>query len=160
MDASVFRPGDRGPAGLQESAASRRSPGGGLDRDDQCSPGRADAQERLQFTYSFYKPSDFPANWEQNGSLADAALSLASLSWLTTMALKAKRFGSVTSGQALLFTVRRESALYRRDKQPRVGIPGDNAGRDAIMGSCFTAQREDLYAKSTQVYGCSLIGPK
>jgi hypothetical protein len=102
----------------------------------------------------FYKPSNFPDNWEQT----DLWHSAAEIPGVTVMAdsdgVEAKRFGSATSGQALLYGPEGDLQFTGGITASR-GHSGDNAGRDAITDLLQNGKSD---AKSTLVYGCSLNG--
>jgi hypothetical protein len=114
----------------------------------------AHCQGKVSVYVLFYKPSDFPANWEQT----DLWHSAAAIPGVTVLSdndgVEAKRFGSVTSGQALLYGTE-GNLLFTGGITASRGHSGDNAGRDAITALLLNGKSDE---KSTQVYGCSLIG--
>jgi len=89
-DASVFVQAIEARAGLQDRLHRGGLLAGGWIGNDQLLTLAEPMRKSGYSLRTLYKPSDFPANWEQTDLWHDAAVSLASLSWLTTMALKQK----------------------------------------------------------------------
>jgi hypothetical protein len=114
----------------------------------------ARAQVRPKTYVVFLKPSSMPDGWEKTG-LWTAAEALPD----TTIVRdddgrEAERFGTVTSGQTLLYDAR-GSLLFSGGITGARGHAGDNAGRAAIVDLINQASAATT---STKVFGCSLFG--
>jgi len=112
----------------------------------------AHCQGKVSVYILFFKPSGFPDNWEQTDLWHSAAV----IPGVTVLAdndgVEAQRFGSVTSGQALLYGPDGNLEFSGGITASR-GHSGDNAGRDAITALLLNGKSD---AKTSQVFGCSL----
>jgi hypothetical protein len=100
----------------------------------------------------FLKPADMPADWEKT-DLWQAAAAIPGTSLRPDLdGAEAARFGSATSGQALLYDAQGR-LLFSGGITPARGHAGDSAGRSAIL-SLLTAGTAT--AARTPVFGCSL----
>jgi len=112
----------------------------------------AHCQGKVSVYVLFYKPSDFPDKWEQT-DLWHSAADIPGVTVLPDIdGVEAKRFGSVTSGQALLYSPE-GNLLFSGGITASRGHSGDNAGRDAITALLLNGKSD---AKTSQVFGCSL----
>jgi hypothetical protein len=68
---------------------------------------------------------------------------------------EARRFGALTSGEALLWGARGQ-LLFRGGITPSRGHVGDNEGRATVLALIDT---ETAAIRSTSVYGCPITGP-
>jgi hypothetical protein len=113
----------------------------------------ARAPDQASAQLLFCKPSRFPAGWEQTDLWDDAAAIPGLQLHCDEEGVEAKRFGALTSGQAILFN-RHGRVLFRGGITSARGHAGDNAGREAILAILTTGS--DLRT-STPVFGCPLF---
>ncbi len=101
----------------------------------------------------FLKPSSMPDGWEKT-SLWTSAQELPGATVVRDEdGREAERFGSVTSGQTLLYDASGRLRFSGGITSAR-GHAGDNAGRSAIVDLLNAAASS---APTTNVYGCSLF---
>lgn len=67
---------------------------------------------------------------------------------------EARRFGALTSGEALLWSAAGQ-LLFRGGITPSRGHVGESEGRSALLA---LIQRESAATRSTPVYGCPILG--
>ncbi|HUQ87333.1 MAG TPA: hypothetical protein VM096_07225 [Vicinamibacterales bacterium] len=104
----------------------------------------------------FLKPSSMPDGWEKT-ELWHAAESLPNTTIVRDEdGREAERFGSVTSGQTLLYAAN-GSLLFNGGITGSRGHAGDNAGRASIVDLLNHAAP---VATATKVFGCSLFASK
>ena len=101
----------------------------------------------------FYKPSAFPAGWEQ-GSLWKSARRIPGVQVLSDVdGAEARMFGAQTSGQTLLYSATGELVFSGGITAGR-GHSGDNDGEQMILAYL---ERGTPPQAHTPVYGCSIL---
>ncbi len=103
----------------------------------------------------FYRPADFPPDWEKTGTWHRAARFPGIRVHADEDGILARCFGAVTSGQVLLFH-RDGRLLFRGGITSARGHSGDNAGADAVV-SLLT--RGSAACMETPAFGCPLTDP-
>ncbi|HZS45878.1 MAG TPA: hypothetical protein VFC63_12305 [Blastocatellia bacterium] len=114
----------------------------------------AHCQGKVSAYVLFYKPADFPDDWEQTDLWHSAAAIPGVKVLVDNDGAEAHIFGAATSGQALLYS-RNGNLLFSGGITGSRGHSGDNAGRDAITSLLLSGTAD---RKSTNVYGCDLLG--
>lgn len=115
----------------------------------------ARAETRPRAFVVFIKPESVTGDWEQT-ALWRAAARIPDVTVLRDDGgHEARRFGTVTSGQILLYDVHGQLAFSGGTTGAR-GKPGDNAGRATLL-ALLNGQRANR--TTTPVYGCALSGP-
>ena len=100
-------------------------------------------------------PPGAPDDWTRS-SLAQEARALPGTTVRFDVGgVEARRFGTLTSGQALLYDTQ-GALLFAGGLTPGRGHEGDNAGSDALLAGIDGAAPE---TRETDVYGCALTGP-
>jgi hypothetical protein len=101
----------------------------------------------------FLKPSSMPDGWEKT-ALWHAAQSLPGATVVRDEdGREAERFGSVTSGQTLLYDAN-GTLIFSGGITASRAHPGNNAGRSAIVD---LLNHHAPVTRTTQVFGCSLF---
>jgi hypothetical protein len=109
--------------------------------------------EHVAANIVFFKPDNFPADWERS-DLRRSATSIPGATVLDdTNGVMAQKFGAETSGFVLLYDTRGE-LLFKGGITDGRGHEGDNAGEEAIVA---LATGKNSAIKQTQVFGCSLL---
>jgi hypothetical protein len=112
--------------------------------------------DRLTTYVLFFRPSDFAAEWEQT-DLWRAAERLPGVHVRTDEdGREARRFGSVTSGQVLLYDAAGR-LRFTGGITPSRGHAGDNPGAAAVVA---LAGGEASGTDAAPVFGCSLLDPE
>jgi hypothetical protein len=114
------------------------------------------AQGRVEAYVLFVKPQGFSAEWEKTDLWAGAAAIPGVHVVGDDEGVEAKRFGSATSGQTLLYDAEGK-LLFSGGITSARGHEGDNAGRAAIVSLLTTS---DAGLTQTSVFGCPLFAPK
>ena len=110
---------------------------------------------RATVTVILALPADTPADWERS-PLADAARAIPGVTVLVDHGeAEAKRFGTHTSGQALLYDGSGH-LRFAGGLTPGRAHEGDNAGSDAVVALIDGAAPA---VASTAVFGCGLENP-
>lgn len=111
---------------------------------------------RATITVILALPHDAPANWARS-PLAEAAHAIPGVTVLVDRdELEAKRFGTRTSGQALLYDASGH-LRFAGGLTPGRAHEGDNAGSDAVVA--LIGGNAPVVA-STAVFGCGLESPE
>lgn len=113
--------------------------------------GRATVQPKTYVV--FLKPSSMPDGWEKTDLWTSAEALPNTTIVRDDDGLEAERFGTITSGQTLLYDSR-GSLLFSGGITGARAHPGDNAGRAAIVDLINQASTTTA---STKVFGCSLF---
>jgi hypothetical protein len=116
----------------------------------------ARAKVRPKTYVVFLKPSSMPEGWEKTDLWTRAEALPDTTIVRDTDGREAERFGTVTSGQTLLYDAR-GSLLFSGGITGARAHPGDNAGRAAIVALLNQASAATT---STKVFGCSLFSAK
>jgi hypothetical protein len=112
----------------------------------------ARCQGRLTAYVLFFKPKDFPADWERS-DLWDNAAAIPGVTALSDEdGLEAKRFHGPTSGHTILYNADGQLQFSGGITASR-GHSGDNDGRSAIVSFLTEGAAE---RKETLTFGCSL----
>jgi hypothetical protein len=112
----------------------------------------ANCQGRLTAYVLFFKPKDFPADWEKT-DLWHSAAAIPGVSVLQDEdGLEARRFHGATSGHTLLYDAEGQ-LLFSGGITASRGHSGDNVGRSAIISLLTEGKAEQ---KETFTFGCSL----
>jgi hypothetical protein len=101
----------------------------------------------------FLKPSSMPEGWEKTALWTDAHALPGTTVIRDEDGREAERFGSVTSGQTLLYDADGRLIFSGGITSAR-GHAGDNAGRAAIVD---LLNQSPASTAMTNVYGCSLF---
>jgi hypothetical protein len=110
---------------------------------------------RLTAYVLFYKPKDFPVDWEKS-DLWESAAAIPGVKVLQDDdGIEARRFQASTSGETLLFD-ERGSLLFSGGITASRGHSGDNAGRSAIVSLLTEGTAEE---RKTVTFGCSIYDP-
>ncbi|HSU69291.1 MAG TPA: hypothetical protein VLJ39_20565 [Tepidisphaeraceae bacterium] len=119
-----------------------------------------DCRGKLSATVLMMRPKGVPQGWEKT----DLWQSSSVLSGVEVRAdeggIESRRFGAVTSGQALLYSADGR-LLFAGGITASRGHRGDNAGRSAITSMVLdggASLRATTGTASTPVYGCALVG--
>jgi hypothetical protein len=117
----------------------------------------AQCNGKLLVTVLMLRPENAVAGWEKTDLWRDAAAIPGVKVVADEGGEQARRFGAVTSGQALLYGADGRLLFSGGITESR-GHSGDNAGRDVILGLVLGSQRPDATRTlSTPVYGCPLF---
>lgn len=104
----------------------------------------------------FCKPHDFPRGWERT-DLWEQAASIPGVEVFSDIdGEEARRFGSFTSGQTILYSPAGQLQFHGGITASR-GHSGDSFGRSSIV-SILTKGMAEL--EQTPVFGCSFITPE
>jgi hypothetical protein len=110
-------------------------------------------QTRPKTYVLFLKPSQFVDGWEKT-DLWQAAMALPNVTVVRDDdGVEAERFGTVTSGQTLLYDATGE-LIFSGGITGARGHAGDNAGRAAVIA---LIDRKPSSHRGTSVFGCSLF---
>ena len=104
----------------------------------------------------FLKPSSMPDGWEKTALWTDAEKLPGATLVRDEDGREAARFGTVTSGQTLLYDAHGH-LIFSGGITGSRGHAGDNAGRSALVDLLNDAATT---ASGTNVYGCSLVAPE
>lgn len=111
--------------------------------------------DRIAARVFFFKPGGVSSDWAKT-DLWQAAEAISGVSVVADVdGIEARRFGSVTSGQALLFSADGR-LIFSGGITAARGHVGDNDGRSAVVS---LAQSGSAERAATPVFGCSLTGP-
>lgn len=102
----------------------------------------------------FVKPRDFPEEWEKTDLWASAAMIPGVKIRVDNDGIEARRFGSRTSGQIMLYSADGQLVFSGGITSSR-GHSGDNDGRSAIITLLTKGSAEQ---SETPVFGCPLFG--
>jgi hypothetical protein len=102
----------------------------------------------------FVRPRGFPEEWEKTDLWNSAAMIPGVRVWVDEGGIEAKRFGSRTSGQILLYSEQGELE-FRGGITATRGHTGESAGRRSILALLTDGPAEQ---RATSVYGCPLFG--
>ena len=114
----------------------------------------ANAQGRVNANVVFVKPRDFPEDWEKTDLWSSAAMIPGVNLSVDDEGVEARRFGSQTSGQVLLYSADGLLVFSGGITSSR-GHSGDNDGQTAIMSFLTSGSAEQ---RGTPVFGCPLFG--
>jgi len=113
----------------------------------------AHSQRRVTAYVLFFKPMGFPDAWVKTGLWHSAAAIPGVNVMIDDTGIEARRFGSITSGQTILYDAE-GYLLFSGGITAARGHSGDNAGRSAII-SFLTKGAADR--NKTFVFGCYLM---
>ena len=111
------------------------------------------AQGLVDANVVFVKPRDFPEDWERTDLWSSAAMIPGVKVRVDQEGVEARRFGSRTSGQIMLFDADGH-LLFSGGITAARGHAGDNDGRNAILSLLTVGSSEQ---KGTPVFGCPLF---
>jgi hypothetical protein len=111
-------------------------------------------QGRLNANVVFVKPQGFPEEWEKTDLWASAAVIPGVTVRVDNDGIEARRFGSRTSGQILLYSTDGQ-LLFSGGITSSRGHSGANDGRNAIVAILTQGSAEQ---RETPVFGCPLFG--
>lgn len=112
-------------------------------------------QGRLDAYVLFFKPREFPADWEKTDLWYSAAAIPGVMVIQDEDGLEARRFHAATSGHAIVYDGE-GSLLFSGGITASRGHSGDNAGRSAIVALLTEGSTE---RNKTLTFGCSLFDP-
>ena len=104
----------------------------------------------------FIKPSDTPENWASTDTWRTAARIPSTTVLLDRDGVEARRFGSRTSGDTLVYDAD-GMLLFAGGITFARGHEGDNAGEDALVSILRSGHSR---IRLTSVFGCGLAAPK
>ena len=113
----------------------------------------AKAQGLVNANVVFVKPKDFPEDWERTDLWTNAAMIPGVTVRVDPEGVEARRFGSQTSGQIMLYDADGQ-LLFSGGITAARGHSGDNAGRNAILSLLTSGSSEQ---RGTPVFGCPLF---
>jgi hypothetical protein len=113
----------------------------------------AKAQGLVNANVVFVKPKDFPEEWEKTDMWASAAMIPGVTVSVDDEGIEARRFGSQTSGQVMLYDAGGQ-LLFSGGITASRGHAGDNDGRNAILSLLTRGAAEQ---SETPVFGCPLF---
>jgi hypothetical protein len=102
----------------------------------------------------FVRPEGFPQEWEKTDLWSSAAMIPGVRVWVDEGGVEARRFGSKTSGQILLYSEKGDLQFSGGITATR-GHSGESAGRRSILALLTNGSAEQ---RTTPVYGCPLFG--
>ena len=114
----------------------------------------ASAKGLVSANVIFVKPRDFPEDWEKTDLWDSAAMIPGVRLSVDEEGIEARRFGSQTSGQVMLYSAD-GILLFSGGITASRGHSGDNDGRTAIMSFLTKGSAEQ---QGTPVFGCPLFG--
>lgn len=110
---------------------------------------------RLTAYVLFYKPKDFPPDWEKT-DLWEKAAAIPDVNVLQDEdGIEAHRFNASTSGDTLLYDAH-GSLVFSGGITAARGHSGDNAGRSAIVSMLTEGAAKQREART---FGCSIFDP-
>ncbi|QDU48099.1 hypothetical protein [Gimesia panareensis] len=110
--------------------------------------------ERVDARIEFFKPADFPQDWEKS-DLWESASAIPGVTVSSDLdGDSARRFGATTSGFVVLYNTKGELVFQGGITGSR-GHTGDNTGRTAVL-SILSQGNSDKH--ETLTYGCPLLG--
>ena len=112
------------------------------------------AQGLVNANVVFVKPKGFPEEWEKTDLWNSAAMIPGVKVRGDDEGVEARRFGSRTSGQIMLYSADGQ-LLFSGGITASRGHSGDNDGRNAIMSFLTNGPAEQ---RETSVFGCPLFG--
>lgn len=112
-----------------------------------------DYRGRVNVDVVFVKPADFPGAWEQTDLWQSAAALPGVKLSVDAGGVEARRFGSATSGQSMLYDAAGQ-LLFSGGITVARGHAGDNAGRSAIFALLTNHQPA---RNETPVFGCPIF---
>jgi hypothetical protein len=113
-----------------------------------------EGQGRLNANVVFVRPKDFPEDWEKTDLWSSVAIIPGVKVSVDDGGIEARRFGSQTSGQVMVYDAHGE-LLFSGGITASRGHSGDNEGRSAIV-SLLT--HGEIGKRETPVFGCPLFG--
>jgi hypothetical protein len=113
----------------------------------------AHGQGLVEANVVFVKPKDFPEAWEKTDLWSSAAMIPGVKVSVDDEGIEARRFGSRTSGQIMLYSVSGQ-LLFSGGITSARGHSGDNEGRSAIEALLTNGSAEH---RETAVFGCPLF---
>jgi hypothetical protein len=111
-------------------------------------------QGRVSANVVFVKPKDFPEEWEKTDLWASAAMIPGVRVSVDDGGVEARRFGSRTSGQILLYSAEGQ-LLFSGGITSSRGHSGENDGRNALVALLTEGSAAQ---PETPVFGCPLFG--
>ena len=111
------------------------------------------AQGLVDANVVFVKPKDFPEDWEKSDLWSSAAMIPGVKVRVDHEGIEARRFGSRTSGQIMLYDADGH-LLFSGGITSARGHSGDNDGRNAILSLLTRGTAEQ---SGTPVFGCPLF---
>lgn len=114
----------------------------------------AKAQGLVNANVVFVKPKGFPEEWEKTDLWSSAAMIPGVNLRVDDEGVEARRFGSRTSGQIMLYSADGQ-LLFSGGITASRGHEGDNDGRNSIMSILTNGSAEQAH---TPVFGCPLFG--
>ena len=114
----------------------------------------ASAQGLVNANVVFVKPRDFPEEWEKTDLWSSAAMIPGVNLSVDDGGVEARRFGSQTSGQVMLYSAE-GLLLFSGGITASRGHSGDNDGRTAVMSLLTNGSANQ---RGTPVFGCPLFG--
>lgn len=112
----------------------------------------AEETGRVNAEVVFVKPNGFPEKWEQTDLWQSATL-IPGVAVRVDDGTEARRFGSLTSGQVMLYSANGE-LLFSGGITASRGHLGDNDGRSSIQSLLANGSSE---INNTPVFGCPLF---
>jgi len=113
----------------------------------------ARAQGLVNANVVFVKPKGFPEEWEKTDLWSSAAMIPGVTLRVDDEGIEARRFGSQTSGQVMLYSADGQ-LLFSGGITASRGHSGDNDGREAIMSLLTNGSAKQ---RETPVFGCPLF---
>ena len=113
-----------------------------------------ESSELVNANVVFVRPAGFPDEWEKTDLWRKAAAIRGVTISVDQGGIEARRFGSQTSGQVMLYSAQGQ-LLFSGGITASRGHSGDNAGRSAIV-ALLTQGR--AARDETPVFGCPLFG--
>lgn len=110
--------------------------------------------ERVDARVEFFKPADFPPDWEKTDLWAAAAAIPGVSVSCDIDGSAARRFGATTSGYVVLYNTKGELVFQGGITGSR-GHTGANTGRNAILSILSHGNSEK---QQTLTFGCPLLG--
>lgn len=111
--------------------------------------------ERVAVHVCFFKPAGASAGWAKTVLWSAAAAAIAGVSLVEDAdGAEARRFGSETSGQSLLFSAN-GLLMFSVGVTAARGHVGDNDGRGSVVALAYARSAEHAAAP---LFGCSLVG--
>jgi len=116
----------------------------------------AQCQEKLRAYVVFVRPEGFDDDWVHSDLWHSAKLIPHTQVIDDPLGIEAQRFGSVISGQTMLYDPNGQRVFAGGITASR-GHAGDNAGHEAIVSLIHTGKSE---RQNTFVFGCALTAPR
>jgi hypothetical protein len=116
----------------------------------------ARTQGRIAAYVFFLRPAELPETWADTSLWRQAAAIPGVTARMDTDGIEARRFGSVTSGDTLVYGADGRLLFHGGITISR-GHEGDNPVLSALVA---LARNSSVESTQTPVFGCSLFGPQ